>query len=156
MNRARDESGAIQVVEAILVAVLVGSALIFFALSQRPTVPPSGPATDLAQVATDTLVILQGNTPGDSGSDELTRYAYGAITAADLKTALTALLPDGMQYRLQFTSDSGLTGIAAVTSTTSSPGAGAQAGVAYVVDNDGTAGAPKTLYRAELVVWDVF
>lgn len=57
----RDEA-SIQVVEAILVAILVLSGVLFFTLITRPVVNPSATTLDLSQFSTDTLQVL-ANTP---------------------------------------------------------------------------------------------
>ncbi|MEA3144262.1 MAG: hypothetical protein QOG31_1586 [Thermoplasmata archaeon] len=57
-----DEGGAFPVVEAILVAVLVLTAILFFTSVQRPTKGAESRGQDLGQVATDTIGILQRRT----------------------------------------------------------------------------------------------
>ena len=69
--RRDDEAAVFQVVEAILVAVLVASTLVFFALVQKPTAAPTSPGLDLARVAGDALAILQGDDPGNATTDNL-------------------------------------------------------------------------------------
>ncbi|MEA3165935.1 MAG: hypothetical protein QOJ26_804, partial [Thermoplasmata archaeon] len=54
-----DETGAMLVVEAVLVAMLVLTAILFFISSQRPTAAEDTGGVDLATIATDTLNILE-------------------------------------------------------------------------------------------------
>lgn len=132
-----DDDAAVQVVEAILVAVLVATTLIFFALSQRPNIPSTSPQADLAQVAQDALDLVR-TSPGLSCVDT------GDCTA--IEADIRALLPDGMQFELYRTQAGSAPSPLMLPEVT--PGAGAQAGATYH--------RTSTLYLVELVVWDVF
>ena len=102
--RRPEDEGAIQVVEAILVAILVAGALIFFALAQRPSLPPGQQPSDLAGSAQDALRVMQGPAPG-TASDELTAQVRGLLSGTADRTLLaakiTSLLPDGLQFSLR-------------------------------------------------------
>ncbi|HUR64585.1 MAG TPA: hypothetical protein VM241_08905 [Candidatus Thermoplasmatota archaeon] len=121
----RDEAGAFPVVEAILVAVLVLTAILFFTSVQRPTTGGESRGQDLGQVATDTLGILQRRqfnivaAPGcpaspapPAGAQDLeawmTRVLDGDChTAAQVDTFLDDILPAGSHHELRLTNGVG-------------------------------------------------
>lgn len=148
-----DDAGAIQVVEAILVAVLVAGALIFFALAQRPALPSDPSASQDAQLARDVLATLQGAHPGDS-NDQVTSFANDLTsnpndpTAKGLfRDAVAKLLPFGMLFRLQGVNTTQVVWLA--EDPFGAPTVQAQGAATVVV-------AGGQVQRVELVVWDVF
>lgn len=151
---ARDnESGVFQVVEAILVAVLIASTLVFFALVQKPTPAPTSPGLDLARIAGDALSILQGDDPGGA-SDGLQDSVEVLIpTASDanktlLRDKVSAVLPDGLRFLLRAHSDAGSALVYGPSDIVSDP-RNAQGAVTYVMDG-------TDLVLVELVVWNAF
>jgi hypothetical protein len=163
------EAAVFQVVEAIFVAVLVASALIFFALVQKPTPSPAGAGVDLARVASDALDILQGDAPGNTSSDQLQILVRPLLPSATLtqkdalRTAVDNSLPDGLRFLVRATAIGNTTvhtatiwGPCAAPCTTEVPllARNGQGAVAYVYD-DGTDYA-NALVLVELVVWNAF
>lgn len=61
----RDDAAAIQIVEAVLVAVLILTGIIFMSLVTRPPVPRSASGTDMGTLADDTLHVLEVTTIQD-------------------------------------------------------------------------------------------
>lgn len=103
----RDDAGSFLVLEAILVALLVLTAIIFFTNVQRPSTGAGEGGLDLGQVASDTLSILQLRTFTVSGSPQTfngwitnaTRGDNATITTVD--TFLKQVLPTGAHYSLR-------------------------------------------------------
>jgi hypothetical protein len=102
-----NDEGAFPVVEAILVAILVLSAVLFFTSVQRPTAGTESRGIDLGQVATDTLDILNRRTFADpaNGSsflkleDWVNKTLQGdAATAAEVDGFLNEALPQGTRH----------------------------------------------------------
>lgn len=120
-TRQGGEEGVFAVVEAILVAVLVLTAVLFFTSVQRPTKGSESRGQDVGQVATDTLGILRTHqfnvlaptpaVPGcttavPSGSLTLeqwvTQVASGECnTAYTVDSFLSNVLPSGTRYKLR-------------------------------------------------------
>lgn len=153
MTRHDEDAGVFQVVEAILVAVLIASTLVFFALVQKPTAAPTSPGLDLARVAGDALSILQGDDPG-SASDELQDSIEVLIPTATeankttLRNQVDAVLPDGLRFLLRAQSDAGSVLVYGPSNVVSDP-RNAQGAVTYVMDG-------TDLVLVELVVWNAF
>ena len=115
---AADTAGAFPVLEAILVAILVLGALLFFTALQRPTTGAEQGGLDLAQVAADTLQILQTKQFGvhnDAAAAYVPSTATGQslegwvtnATKGDTATTTAAndflrqVLPTGSRYSLR-------------------------------------------------------
>lgn len=114
-----DEGGSFVVLEAVLVAMLVLTAILFFTTVQRPSSGQDQGGLDLAQVSADTLRALQvrtfvigngpGGTPctgitGESMTLEalLTNVSRGEpCTRLTLSTFMTQVLPVGARYSLR-------------------------------------------------------
>lgn len=179
-GRGGDEQAVFQVVEAIFVAVLVASALIFFALVQKPTPSPQGAGLDLARVAGDALGILTGNASTTKTEFE---QAVGALLIDDVDPAtptaaqrlavrqdLATTLPDGLRFLLRAsvqkpagTETQVVYGPTTISACDSDPGQcpeprNAQGAVAYLLDDDavGAPGSAQEVVLVELVVWNAF
>jgi hypothetical protein len=104
---ARDDDGSFLVLEAILVALLVLTAILFFTSVQRPSTGAGEGGLDLAQVAADTLQILQQRSFVIGGQAQpfnswLTNATEGdAATAAIVDGFITEMLPTGAHYSLR-------------------------------------------------------
>lgn len=102
-----DLAGAFPVLEAILVAVLVLTAIIFFTSLQRPTAGSEQGGIDLAKVSADTLSILRSRTfTVGGGTQTMTGWvtnvtAGDAATASAVDTFLRQVLPSGSRYSLR-------------------------------------------------------
>jgi hypothetical protein len=102
-----DDAGSFLVLEAILVALLVLTAILFFTNAQRPSTGASEGGLDLAQVSADTLQILQQRSFSVSGQTQTfngwvtnaTRGDATTITAVD--TFIKQVLPTGAHYSLR-------------------------------------------------------
>jgi hypothetical protein len=124
---AQDDAGSFPVVEAILVVILVLTAILFFTSVQRPTTGSEAGGIDLGQVAGDTLRIIQlrefdatasTGAPYPGGSDLaleewVTNLAAGdgssgtGQTAAKLEEFLGEILPTGARYSLRLSNGVG-------------------------------------------------
>ena len=150
----QDEAGVFQVVEAILVAVLIASTLVFFALVQKPTPAPTSPGLDLARIAGDALAILQGDDPGNDTTDGLQDAVEVLIpTASDankatLRAQIDAVLPDGLRFVVRAQGDAGSVVVYGPSDVVTDP-RNAQGAVTYVMDG-------TDLVLVELVVWNAF
>ena len=147
VRRLRDdrEAGVFQIVEAILVAVLVATALIFFALVQKPPAGSSAEGQDLAQAAADALDILAGQ----GSLAPLARRA--CATPTPTATDLGSLVPPGISYVLFKTNATAARcAVAASSPTAATSIRNAQAASAYALDSTGT---PR-LTLLDLVVWN--
>lgn len=71
MGLGRDDAGAIQVFEAIIVAVIILTAVLFFTTLQRPTQAPDVGGVDLGILASDILVVLAERNFTDPDDDDL-------------------------------------------------------------------------------------
>lgn len=108
-----DERGSFVVLEAILVALLVLTAILFFTSVQRPSTGTDQGGLDLGQVAADTLSILEVRTftvtNGTSALKDLedwvtnaTRYdTTGNSTSAAVEEFLEEVLPTGSRYAVR-------------------------------------------------------
>jgi len=161
VTRRDDEAAVFQVVEAILVAVLIASTLVFFALVQKPTPPPASPGLDLARIAGDALTILQGDDPGGAADDlqDSVEDLIPAPTDAEkstLRLQINATLPEGLRYLVRAVSTEG--SVVVYGPTDPDPlnpplPRSAQGAATYVIDDDG---ATTYLVLVELVVWNAF
>lgn len=153
------EAAVFQIVEAILVAVLVAGALIFFAIVQKPAATSSAPSQDLAILAGDVL---------DSLTDAQLATIAGmgcSQPAVNRNGAIEARLPDGVHYAVYKGAGSTSRSVSGTTTTTTTA---AQACIVQDSDDTGAAeprnaqGAARYLvdssYTAsiQLVVWTGF
>lgn len=112
------------VVEAILVAILVLTAVLFFTSVQRPTAGAESQGVDLGQVATDTLGILQRRaftSPAVKGDPEdwVTKVLGGDTAAAStVDDFVTQVLPTGAKHVVRLSNGVGTVGLL----PTASPG----------------------------------
>jgi hypothetical protein len=102
----RDLSGAFPVFEAILVAVIVLTSILFFTSVQRPTTGGDLGGIDLAQTASDTLAILETRTFSGSSMETwvgavLAGNASGVSVGKDVRQLLNQTLPTGARYTLR-------------------------------------------------------
>ncbi len=112
-----DEDGVFMVVEAVLVAVIILTAIIFFTSVQRPVRSGQEGSTNLAQIAADALGALRETTfPDPAGGPVLdlrawaTRVAAGDTpVATDLDEFLRQLVPPGARYELRLNNGFGTT-----------------------------------------------
>lgn len=117
---ADDERGSFMVLEAILVALLVLTAILFFTSVQRPSTGTDQGGLDLAQVAADTLSILQTRSFTISGTPQtLETWVTGAVggdqpTVVVLQDFLDEVLPTGAGYALRL--DNGVSNLTILSS----------------------------------------
>jgi hypothetical protein len=117
---AEDEHGSFMVLEAILVALLVLTAILFFTSVQRPSTGTDQGGLDLAQVAADTLSILQTRSFTISGTPQaLETWVTGAVggdqpTVVVLQDFLDEVLPTGAGYVLRL--DNGVANLTILSS----------------------------------------
>lgn len=146
------------VLEAILVALLVLTAILFFTSVQRPSTGTDQGGLDLAQVSADTLAILQVRTfNGDAFGTWVTELAQGesatscvAATptvatcpqAVAIEDFLGEVLPTGTRYSLRI--DNGVSSLATLPlGATQEPHGGRAAQTVFLPAWD--AHAPQTL-----------
>lgn len=155
--RADDEVAAIQVVEAILVAVLVAGALIFFALAQRPSFPADSGGRDQSRVAADALALLQGQDPGADAApatiDQLglvLRNVFNDQPRQVERDRIDAALPDGTMWSLRLYNGFGrLEVLASATISVAPRETGAATAFASInVPGSGAVDEPRPLERA--------
>jgi len=104
-----DDEGVFLVVEAVLVAVIILTAIVFFTGVQRPTRGGQEGSTNLGQVSADTLAILQNHVFTDpAGGSPLdlrgwvTRVMQGdSAVAADVDEFLVQVVPTGARYQVR-------------------------------------------------------
>ena len=150
MSRRRDEDGIFQIVEAVLVAVLVAGALIFFALVQKPAGGSTSEGQDLAQAAADALDILGHQTPSLRSLIDDYCMTGSAGDASDVRAAVAAVLPAvSFQVRIDDGPNTSCTR-PNIDSTTGGVPSNAQAAIAYVLDDD------AEVAMVQLVVWNGF
>ena len=119
---ADDERGAFMVLEAILVALLVLTAILFFTSLQRPTTGSDQGGLDLGQVSADTLQILQVRQfSGQTLEGWVTNATRGdTTTATAVDQFIRQVLPTGARYSLRL--DNGVSGLQILPSgSTESP-----------------------------------
>lgn len=112
-----DESGVFVVVEAVLVAVVVLTAILFYTSVQRPVRSGSQGSADLGQVSADLLSILRRHDvrdPEDPTGPKLpmqswvTRIMAGDTeVAADVQDFLDQIVPSGARYVLRLNNGRG-------------------------------------------------
>lgn len=107
-----DEAGAIQVFEAVIVAVLILTSVLFFTSLQRPSQSQDSGGIDLGVLASDVLGVLSQrkfDDPGTPTDDNLTLgpaqwvplVLQGNQTLADdVEDFLRGILGSGMQHKL--------------------------------------------------------
>lgn len=123
MSLRRDEAGSFLVVEAILVAVIILTAILFFTSVQRPQAATEARGVDLGQVATDTLSILQrrnfgGVSPADP-EDWVTKVLGGdSSKATTVDDFVAQVLPAGTKHFIRLSNGVGTLDLL----PTSSPG----------------------------------
>lgn len=119
----QDERGSFMVLEAILVALLVLTAILFFTSVQRPSTGADQGGLDLGQVSADTLSILQVRSfngqpfeawvaklvEGDAstGCNPATPTAAQCPTVTEVEDFLDEVLPTGARYSIRL--DNGVT-----------------------------------------------
>jgi len=111
----KDIAAAFPVFEAILVAVLVFTAVLFFTSVQRPSVSKEQLGIDLGRIASDTLDILESRTFDDpDGGDKLAlddwinRTLSGDTDVADsVDSLMRDVLPSGTRYTMRLETGSG-------------------------------------------------
>jgi hypothetical protein len=98
-----DDAGSFPVLEAILVAVLVLTAILFFTSVQRPSRGSEQGGIDLAKISADTLQILRTRTfSGQSMEGWVTNVTAGdTTTATSVNDFLRQVLPAGARYSLR-------------------------------------------------------
>lgn len=102
-----EEGGSLMVLEAILVALLVLTAILFFTSVQRPSTGVDQGGLDLGQVAADTLAVLRARTVSVGGqSQTLEGWVWNATrgdsaTGTALQTFLGEILPTGARYAIR-------------------------------------------------------
>lgn len=105
MGRLRqDETAAFPVLEAVLVAILILSTVLFFTSLQRPTTATDEGGIDLNRLSADTLAILQTKTFSTcAGTLALEQWVGAALNgsqcvADDVATFIHEVLPPGSQF----------------------------------------------------------
>lgn len=146
-----DDAGVFPVVEAILVAVLVMTAIIFFTSVQRPTTAAEEGGIDLGQVAADTLQLMQSSVQGtETFEGWATNLTQGeSATAATVHEYLVGasgdgVLPKGVRYQLRL--DNGVSSIPLLPPGGAEAPRGARAADVTVMPNWAT-------YRNERADW---
>lgn len=121
------------VLEAILVAMLVLTAILFFTSVQRPSTGSDQGGLDLGQVAADTLSILEVRTFAVAGKTQTLEGWVTNVTRGDAPTAvvvqdfLEEVLPIGSRYAVRLDNGvSSLTILSSGTATTPHAARGAQ------------------------------
>src|SRR5687768_9634812 len=112
-----DDRGSFMVLEAILVALLVLTAVLFFTSVQRPSAGSDQGGLDLAQVSADTLAILGVRTfngvpasvwltnlmhaDSATGCNAAAPTAAACPTTTEIEEFLGEVLPTGSRYSLR-------------------------------------------------------
>jgi hypothetical protein len=105
-----DEQAAFPVFEAVLVAILIITTIIFFTSLQRPTTSTDQRGIDLGRLASDTLGVLQNKPISGSGCVQGATFKQwigsamnGSRCEADLVEKFVAeVLPLGTQFQIRF------------------------------------------------------
>ncbi|HUR62056.1 MAG TPA: hypothetical protein VM286_06800 [Candidatus Thermoplasmatota archaeon] len=108
----REEAGSFLVVEAILVAVIILTAILFFTSVQRPTAGSEARGVDLGQVATDTLGILQRRNFTGGSSPDVEEWVTKVLGGDAAKAALVddfvgQVLPIGSRHYVRLSNGVG-------------------------------------------------
>lgn len=132
-----DERGSLMVLEAILVALLVLTAILFFTSVQRPSTGTDQGGIDLGQVAADTLAILEVRTiEGQTFEGWITNATRGdAATMTAVEAFLGEVLPTGTRFAVRL--DNGV-GNLTILATGSGEPHGARAAQVMLLPNWGT------------------
>lgn len=99
-----EEEGAFPVLEAVLVAILILSTVLFFTSLQRPTTATDEGGIDLNRLSADTLAILQTKTFAGCGATRGLEQWVGATlngtqcVADEVESFLQEVLPPGSQF----------------------------------------------------------
>jgi hypothetical protein len=130
-----DDRGAFMVLEAILVALLVLTAILFFTSLQRPTTGSDQGGLDLGQVSADTLQILQVRQfSGQTLEGWVTNAMRGdTTTATAVDQFIRQVLPTGARYSLRL--DNGVSGLQILPSGSSELPRGARGAEILLVPN---------------------
>jgi hypothetical protein len=151
-----DERGSFVVLEAILVAMLILTAILFFTSVQRPSTGADQGGIDLAQVAADTLSILKVRTiDGQSFEGWVTNATRGdTATVGNVQDFLEEILPTGARYAVRL--DNGVSNLTIVSSGTSTTPHGARAAQTSLFPNwatyrNQTVGTGLTVTPGEVV-----
>lgn len=100
----RDEEAAFPVLEAVLVAILILSTVLFFTSLQRPTTATDEGGIDLNRLAADTLAILRTKTfatcQGTLGLEQWVGATLNGTecVADDVEAFIQEVLPPGSQF----------------------------------------------------------
>lgn len=131
-----DERGSFIVLEAILVAALVLTAILFFTSIQRPTTGSEAGGLDLARYAADTLQLLQVHDfEGKEFEEWVTILAEGsnATVYDEVNGYLGEIVPGGVKYSLRIHNGVGPQQIAP-TGPTEIPRAARAASISFLPD----------------------
>lgn len=100
----KDDDGVIHVFEALLVGVLILTAILFMTALSGPTQSESSGGLDLARISADTLAILEARDPDDVAYqhrlDELVAQAMQG-NVAEAEAFLGEVLPSGTRFLLR-------------------------------------------------------
>lgn len=120
-HKQEDEQGVMAVLEAILVALLVLTAILFVSNVQRPLMGSESGGVDLQALATQTLSLLQRNNFTDSRGAPfgfetwLNRTMAGNLTNSQLGSDyLAQVLPEGTRHLLLISNGHGTLRLAPV------------------------------------------
>ncbi|MEO6667331.1 MAG: hypothetical protein ABIO65_11245 [Nitrospiria bacterium] len=151
-----DERGSLMVLEAILVAMLVLTAILFFTSVQRPSTGSDQGGLDLGQVAADTLSILEVRTiEGQSFEGWVTNTTRGDnATATAVRDFLEEVLPTGTRFAIRL--DNGVSNLTILSSGTVTTPHAARGAQIFVFPNwatyrNQTIGAGLTVTPGEVV-----
>ena len=134
-----DERGSFVVLEAILVAMLILTAILFFTSVQRPSSGIDQGGIDLAQVSSDTLAILKVRTFTVAGNSQTLEGWVTNVTRGELLTVnavhdfLEEVLPTGARYSLRL--DNGVSNLTILSSGTATSPHGARASQIMLLPN---------------------
>lgn len=138
----RDDQAVFPVLEAVLVAILILSTILFFTALQRPTTATDEGGIDLGRLASDTLEILQtkeftvtSGCPELAGGEGLEQWVglalNGTQCAADeVESFLAEVLPPGTQFQVRL--DNGVEPLVLVPYDTSATPRAARAAETYI------------------------
>lgn len=134
MRRQRlspDDVAAVQAFEAVLAAIIVLTALVFFALVQRPAAPEVTTGLDLEQSAADALALLRVGSGGANNLQADTLAALGGAPDA-FKAHLIAALPTGVHWAVSLDNGFGRLRLDASDADVFAQPVNAQGATAYV------------------------
>ena len=121
MSLRQDEAGSFLVVEAILVAVLILTAILFFTSVQRPLAGSEERGIDLGQVATDSLGILQRRDFGDTAPTDPEGWVAKVVggdtaKAQNVDDFVSQVLPAGTKHFVRLSNGIGTLNLLPTTS----------------------------------------